>query len=515
MKNDLASSPVLKFLVVVLYIIVTAAAFAFSLYLLVYGTHDIYTYLIAVLFLILTSISGFFNIFTSYAYYRSSLYYRYLKSIDDSTRPLENYPTVAVAMPVYNENPVIVEKNLSRLQELNYAKGRITFYLLDDSTDAATRRRLKAFSESHRIRYIHRKDREGYKAGALNNMLRHCKEEFIAIFDYDEYITNRNFLMDLLPYFQDPSVSFVQTEKRYFKGNLFSDTVDLFDAYFFKFIQPSRAMNNTAVFAGSCGIIRRSALRNIGGFPEYIIEDTFFSLESDIHKYKGLYIPKVYALGKPMTTFTELAKQQWRYNYGDTQFLFYFLRKKNLSMPGKSKVDYVVHGLGLNYISTVLIMFTLVSVLIVFSSFAISRLSIAQLVEASSLNFWIEVFGVSTFVLSICTPIVMTKIHFKSVTKGVMVFLLNFALSFVRFKAAIAAALNHMPFLAWTADTGENSTKKAASAFRKSTHEVIFSGALLALSLVALLVNNIFGALWLLWYGVLYISAFFFFYKYG
>jgi cellulose synthase (UDP-forming) len=89
-------------------------------------------------------------------------------------------------------------------------------------------------------------------------------------------------------------------------------------------VQPSRALNNTAIFAGSCGLIRRSALDKIGGFPEYIIEDTFFSFESDMHNYTSIYIPKVYAYGKPITTFTELVKQQWRYNYGDTQFMMYY-----------------------------------------------------------------------------------------------------------------------------------------------------------------------------------------------
>ena len=106
---------------------------------------------------------------------------------------------------------------------------------------------------------MHRNDRKGFKAGALNNMLKHSKEEFVAIFDYDEVPhKHRTSLMDMLPYFSDKKLSYIQTEKRYFKGTFFSDTVDLFDAFFFKFVQPSRALNNTAIFAGSCGLIRRT-----------------------------------------------------------------------------------------------------------------------------------------------------------------------------------------------------------------------------------------------------------------
>ena len=54
---------------------------------------------------------------------------------------------------------------------------------------------------------------QGFKAGNLNNMLKHSKEEFIAVFDYDEYLTNKNFLTDLIPFFQDKKVGYVQTEK--------------------------------------------------------------------------------------------------------------------------------------------------------------------------------------------------------------------------------------------------------------------------------------------------------------
>ena len=99
---------------------------------------------------------------------------------------------------------------------------------------------MELFSRRKHITYIHRDDRKDYKAGALNNMLKHSKEKFIVLFDYDEYVVNLNFLTDLLPDFSDPKLSYIQTEKQYSKGNFFSDTVNLFDAFFFKFIQPSR-----------------------------------------------------------------------------------------------------------------------------------------------------------------------------------------------------------------------------------------------------------------------------------
>ncbi|MDE1767904.1 MAG: glycosyltransferase, partial [Candidatus Micrarchaeota archaeon] len=490
----------------------------FSLYLIYFGAHDLYTYALAAMFIILSLISGFFNVFIAYSYYRSAFYDEYLEGIKKKLKPIAFYPTVAVAMPVFNENVEMVKRNLSRLKTINYPAEKLHFYLLDDSTKEDTLKELKSFAKSNGITYLHRENRKGFKAGALNNMLKHSKEEFIAVFDYDEYLTDQNFLTDLLPYFQDSKLSYLQTEKRYFKGSFFSDTVDLFDAFFFKFVQPSRALNNTAIFAGSCGLIRRAAINKVGGFPEYVIEDTFFSLESDLHNYTSLYIPQVYAYGKPVATFTELVKQQWRYNYGDTQFMmYYFSRIKDKKVKKHSllsTIDYITHGLGLNYVSVMLIMFTLMSALLVFVAAPPSQVTITQLLEAKYIATTMEIMGICTLVLSILAPAILTKIHFKSIRKGFMVFFLNFALSMTRTRAAVSAYLNSSPSYGWVKD-GKNVNGRVSRTFKRSISEVTFSSVLLILSVFAFIINNVYGAAWLLWYGMLYASTFILFYKYG
>ena len=511
----------LRLLVVALFIMLTVSGMSFSIYLIYFGAHTASTYAIAATFLALSAISGFFNTFTAYSYYRSAFYDEYLERITAGVKPLSGYPTVAVAMPVYNEDTKSVMRNMSRLKSLDYPAGKLTFYLLDDSTKESARRALKDFARRNGIRYLHRGDRSGFKAGALNNMLRHSGEEFIAIFDYDEYLTNPRFLMDTLPYFQDKNLSYIQTEKRYFKGTFFSDTVDLFDAFFFKFIQPSRALNNTAIFAGSCGIIRRSALDSIGGFPEYVIEDTFFSYESDVHNFKSLYLPEVYAYGKPIFTFTDLVKQQWRYNYGDTQFLMYYL-KRSMAKDKKTKrqsllstIDYITHGFGLNYVSIMLILFTLVSIFVIFEAKSPSSITIQQLIQAQYLATTIEILGISTFVVSMIAPVVMTKMHFKSIRKGFMVFLLNFSLSFIRTRAAIAASMGVYPTMGWSKGDRSEGRGRTVSTLKRAFSETVFSSMLFMLGALAFIINNIYGAAWLMWYAALYLSTFIFFYKYG
>jgi cellulose synthase (UDP-forming) len=509
----------LRLLIVGLFILLTLISIFFSVYLML-NANSTYVYFLAISFTALSLISGGFNIISSYAYYRSYFYDEYLDGITKKLKPLTKYPSVAVAMPSYNEDPVMLERNLKRLKQLNYDKKKLNFYVLDDSTKPEIKSATESLCKEHGVTYLHRNDRKGYKAGALNNMLKLSKEEFIAIFDADEYLTNKDFLIDLLPYFEDKHVAFVQTDKKYAKGTFFSDSVDLFNAMFFKFIQPSRALNGTAIFAGSCGIIRKSALDEIGGFPEYIIEDTFFSFESDMHDFKSIYIPKVYALGRPIYTFSELVHQQWRYNCGDTQFLLYFLRQRKVNtkraISALSKIDYGVHGFGLNYLSSILILFTVVSILTVFSTAPFAFSSIMQVFTPPYTTLNLELLGITTLLLSVLVPVALTKAYFNSASKGLMIFILNFALAFVRLKGALSAVISSSSLKGWLkGSTIEGKSLRLIASIRSAMLEVSFSILLFGMSLIAILVYNISGAMWLLWYGLLYSSTLFFYYKYG
>jgi cellulose synthase (UDP-forming) len=501
---------------VTLFVLLSVSGIAFSVYLFVVANTP-YMYLLAVLFCLLSLVAGFFNIFASFLYYRSHFYYEYVKKISANVKPLKSFPTVAIAIPVYNEDINLVKRNLLRLKKINYPKDKVRFYVLDDSTLKENLDALSSFARRNGMRYLHRDNRSGFKAGALNNMLKQCKEDYLAIFDSDERLTNRNFLVDLLPYFKDSNISYIQTEKSNSGGSFFSDSVNLFDAFFFRFIQPARALDNTSIFSGSCGIIRRSALDRIGGFPEYIIEDTFFSFESDLHNYKSVYIPKIYAYGKPVTTFTALVKQQWRYNYGDTQFLSYFFKKRTKEFRHRSplsNIDYMTHGFGLNYLSLILVLFTIVSILIVFSNLPFIHLTLRQALQTRSAGLDLELFGAFAFVLSLFVPVILTKIYFKSLSKGFMVFILNFSLAIVRTKAAFAAVLNRSPGMRWS-KTAENNSHNLVYSLYNTRFELAFSAVLFGFGYLAIATHNISGGIWLGAYGFLYLAATVLIYKYG
>jgi len=160
----------------------------------------------------------------------------------------------------------LYEKTLKKLRTIDYPKDKVNFYLLDDSSDSELADMLRKVAERNGFRFIHRNERKGFKAGALNNFLRQSDEELIAIFDADEYLVNKDFLKDLVPAFDDPEVGYIQTEKRYANSNFFANSINLFNSFFFSFIQPSRASRNTSIFAGSCGINKRKQLIMLADF---------------------------------------------------------------------------------------------------------------------------------------------------------------------------------------------------------------------------------------------------------
>ena len=106
---------------IVLFMILSAAGLCFSVYLF-YVSYplSVQSWLLAVGFTLLSVIAGSFNIYAAMWYYRSYQYDGYLKNIMSKLKPVTSYPTVAVLIPSYNEEPDMVERNIKSLFALNY-----------------------------------------------------------------------------------------------------------------------------------------------------------------------------------------------------------------------------------------------------------------------------------------------------------------------------------------------------------------------------------------------------------
>src|SRR6188474_193069 len=151
------------------------------------------------------------SILAIYGWHRYYLVYLYMKnkgSVPLRPDALDALPKVTIQLPIFNEM-YVADRLIGAVCEMDYPKDLLEIQVLDDSTDETTdiaelavRRHA---SRGFNIHYIHRVDRTGYKAGALEAGLKVAKANFIAIFDAD-FIPPRDFLLKTLPHFDEPKV---------------------------------------------------------------------------------------------------------------------------------------------------------------------------------------------------------------------------------------------------------------------------------------------------------------------
>ena len=144
-------------------------------------------------------------------------YYKYRQNVPGPPPETKTWPRVTVQLPIFNERYVI-ERLVEAVARFDYPHELLDIQVLDDSIDE-TRDVARACVERHAalgmpISYIHRTNREGYKAGALENGLKTSRGEFVAIFDAD-FIPEPDFLRRTVPYFQNPEIGMVQTRWTY------------------------------------------------------------------------------------------------------------------------------------------------------------------------------------------------------------------------------------------------------------------------------------------------------------
>src|SRR5689334_19348706 len=152
-----------------------------------------------------------------FGFHRSHLVYLYYKHRDrrpKASGTFADLPAVTVQLPLYNEM-YVVERLLDAVAAIRYPRDRFQIQVLDDSTDETQdicRRKVDELLARHPeldVEYIHRTDRTGFKAGALDNGLRTAKGELILIFDAD-FLPKPDVLEETIHHFADPKVAVVQ-----------------------------------------------------------------------------------------------------------------------------------------------------------------------------------------------------------------------------------------------------------------------------------------------------------------
>ena len=261
-----------------------------------------------------------------YGFHRYTLVYLYYKKKKNRTlEPAENFadlPRVTVQLPIFNEQ-YVVDRLLQAICRLDYPREKLDIQLLDDSTDETVevaRGLVEHYAaQGHPVRYIHRTNREGYKAGALHEGLKTATGEFVAIFDAD-FVPPPDFLLRTIHHFTDPKVGMVQTRWTHINRNYsFLTEVEaiLLDGHFV-LEHSGRARHGVFFnFNGTAGIWRRHAIEEAGGWQhDTLTEDTDLSYRAQLKGWKFVYRQDIECPAELPVEMTAFKTQQARWAKG-------------------------------------------------------------------------------------------------------------------------------------------------------------------------------------------------------
>lgn len=237
----------------------------------------------------------------------------------------DELPVVTIQLPLFNESTVAA-RLLDAVAAMDYPADKLEIQVLDDSTDE-TKRMVEAHVERLRERgvdavYIHRVDRTGYKAGALDNGLKVAKGSLIAVFDAD-FIPPAHFLRSIVGHFQDPAIGMVQTRWGHINRDhsiLTQVQALMLDGHH---LVENRARFGAGLlfnFSGTGGIWRREAIAAGGGWEhDTLTEDLDLSYRAQLAGWKFIYRQDVVSPSELPEDLSAVRAQQYRWAKGTVQ----------------------------------------------------------------------------------------------------------------------------------------------------------------------------------------------------
>jgi cellulose synthase/poly-beta-1,6-N-acetylglucosamine synthase-like glycosyltransferase len=290
------------------------------------------------------------SIYGLHRYLMIYLYYKYRKQKATPAGQFAELPKVTVQLPLYNEM-YVAERLLDAVIALDYPKNRIEVQVLDDSTDETTeivrRKVAKLRQQGFDVSHIHRTNRYGYKAGALENGLQTATGEFIAIFDAD-FVPQPELLQTTIQFFTDPNIGMIQTRwghlnERY---SILTRLQSMFLDGHFLIEQTARARSGRFFnFNGTAGIWRRTCIVSSGGWQhDTLAEDLDLSYRAQIKGWRFLFLPDIVTPAELPVEMNAFKSQQHRWAKGSVQAgkkMLPVLWRTNL--PLKIKIEGTVH----------------------------------------------------------------------------------------------------------------------------------------------------------------------------
>jgi cellulose synthase/poly-beta-1,6-N-acetylglucosamine synthase-like glycosyltransferase len=303
-------------------------------------------------------------------------------------------PKVTVQLPMYNEL-FVADRIIETVAAFDYPADKFEIQVLDDSTDETkdviAKKVAEVAARGVNIKHIHRVDRTGYKAGALDAAMDKVEGEFIAIFDAD-FVPDPDFLQKTMPYFEDPKIGVVQTRWGHLNKN-YSILTELqafgLNGHFAVEQGGRSAAGHFINFNGTGGVWRKACIESAGGWEhDTLTEDLDLSYRAQLRGWRFKYLEDVIAPAELPITMSALKSQQHRWMKGGAE-CFRKMAWTIITFKGVKFSDRL-HGLSHLFNSSVFVFILLMSLL---------SLPVLHIKDSfSDLNFFIQ-FG-SVFISS-------------------------------------------------------------------------------------------------------------------
>ncbi|MEW9662980.1 UDP-forming cellulose synthase catalytic subunit [Escherichia coli] len=232
------------------------------------------------------------------------------------------WPSVDIFVPTYNEDLNVVKNTIYASLGIDWPKDKLNIWILDDGG----REEFRQFAQNVGVKYIARTTHEHAKAGNINNVLKYAKGEFVSIFDCD-HVPTRSFLQMTMGWFlKEKQLAMMQTPHHFFSPDPFERNLGRFrktpneGTLFYGLVQDGNDMWDATFFCGSCAVIRRKPLDEIGGIAvETVTEDAHTSLRLHRRGYTSAYMRIPQAAGLATESLSAHIGQRIRWARGMVQ----------------------------------------------------------------------------------------------------------------------------------------------------------------------------------------------------
>jgi len=280
-------------------------------------------------------------------------------------------PTVTVQLPLFNEL-YVARRLIDAVAELDWPRDRLEIQILDDSTDETSelcrRRAAELRAAGFDVTHLHRRDRHGFKAGALQAGLSRSRGDLILVLDAD-FLPPRDLLRNVVGHFRDPSVGMVQVRWEHLNRDFSALTriqALLLDGHFVVEQSVRSRTGRFFNFNGTAGIWRREAIEGAGGWHcDTLTEDLDLSYRALLAGWRFEYLVGLAAPAELPVHMNAFKSQQFRWAKGSIEVARKLLpRVMRAPVPFRVKLEAFFHlTQNVPYLLTLLLVLLVVPVL--------------------------------------------------------------------------------------------------------------------------------------------------------